>query len=512
MVRGAFCALAMLVAAGCATPPEDPAARAEYDEANDPVEPFNRFVFDVNLGFDKYFLKPIATAYRDAVPEGMRDAAHNFLQNLRSPLILVHDVLQGEPHRASVTFRRFLVNSVVGFAGLVDVADMALGLPFHDEDFGQTLAVWGAGEGFYLVLPLFGPSNVRDAVGLGVDSVINPTSIALNRYGPTWGPFALTVLSGLDQRSRAIDSLEEVERTAIDFYATLRSLYRQKRENEIANGRPTAGHRDAPTVDTKVSGDVPTLLGDTPTPTALTASPVPVEARSLPSPQAAAARGHYETDDWAPWAGSKPLIAFNPPSVPPPMDELAAPSRLAAYRPAAAAPAPVAPARAQPPLAAAPSPLAASPSPLAVSPMPAPPPMPAPAAAQPVPQAGAPAMPGRERESPVATILFRSGSAGLTANDRALLRHVAVLAQQNGAGLRVVGHAGESAAGLDELSLRFFNFDMSWARASAAAEELERAGLPLQHIVIEAKGEMEPMRTATAPDDSGNRRVVVYFQ
>jgi phospholipid-binding lipoprotein MlaA len=477
---------ALLLAAGCATPPEDPVARAAYDEAADPLEPFNRFMFDVHQAIDGAVLKPVATAYRDAVPEPMRDALRNLLRNLRSPLILTHDLLQGEPGRAAVTFQRFLVNSAFGFAGLVDVADLAIGLKFHDEDFGQTLGVWGMDEGFYLFLPVIGPSSGRDALGLVVDSVIDPVSLLFAHYDITYGPFARAVLTALDQRSRAIDTLDDVERTSIDFYAALRSLYRQKRDDEILNGRPAPPGRRAPMIETPVakpldpnvpvpSAVAPVIAGVAP------ALPVPVPASaaapaSRPEGSGAAVSAPRAGVDWSAWT---PALAFNPPQIsdapapapaPPPAMQPAPQAQPAVYRPAS-------------------------------------PPAPAiqPASYRPQPPA-APA------DAPAATILFRAGSAALNANDRALLRQLAATAEARGASLRVVGHAGERAAGMDELGARFYNFDLSWARASAAAEELERAGLPFQRIVIEARGSTEPLDPVGAGDGQGNRRVNVHLQ
>jgi phospholipid-binding lipoprotein MlaA len=245
-LMGAALAATMLTS-GCATPPTDPDARAAYDEANDPLEPLNRYFFDVNYALDQLFFRPIAGMYRTGVPEPLRDAIHNFLRNLRSPLILIHDLAQGEPGRAGITLQRFALNSTLGVGGFIDFADDVMGVPFHDEDAGQTLAIWGAGDSFYLMLPFYGPSNPRDAGGIVIDSFIDPVSILFRIYGPAYGPQARSVLTALDARSRAIDALDEVERTSIDFYATLRSLYRQRREDEIRQGRPS-GNQGAPTI------------------------------------------------------------------------------------------------------------------------------------------------------------------------------------------------------------------------------------------------------------------------
>ena len=229
---------------GCASVPDDPEARAEFKETNDPLEPFNRTMFDINRFIDFMLLKPAAIVYRDLVPEPGRDAVRNFLNNLRSPVVLANDLMQLEMKRAGVTLGRFLVNSTAGIGGLFDVATN-FGLEYHDEDFGQTLAVHGAGEGAYLVLPILGPANVRDGIGLVVDIFLDPLTYILANQDLEWVAFARAGVDGIDRRSRVIDVLDDIERTSLDYYATIRSLYRQRRADEIRNGEPTAS-RPAP--------------------------------------------------------------------------------------------------------------------------------------------------------------------------------------------------------------------------------------------------------------------------
>jgi phospholipid-binding lipoprotein MlaA len=227
--------VAALLAAGCATPPADPEAVEAYNEANDPLEPMNRAVFDLNQGFDRNLLKPAAIGYRDLFPDGFRASVNNALHNLRSPVIFANDILQGEGGRAAETLMRFAVNSVLGFAGLFDVAG-GYGMERHSEDFGQTLAVWGFDEGFYLMLPVFGPSNPRDAVGLVVDGFIDP----FGYIAPFAFRFTRSAVEGIDKREGVLEVLDELERTSVDFYATVRSLYRQRRADEIRQGEPGA--------------------------------------------------------------------------------------------------------------------------------------------------------------------------------------------------------------------------------------------------------------------------------
>jgi phospholipid-binding lipoprotein MlaA len=228
-------ALGALVITGCATMPSDPEARAAYLEASDPLEPLNRAIFSFNLGLDKAVLRPLAAAYNTVLPDPVRDGVRNFLNNLRTPIVLANDVLQGEIGRAGETVGRFLLNSTIGVGGLFDIAT-ELGFEFHDEDFGQTLAVWGVGEGPYLMLPILGPSNPRDAVGLVGEYFADPVVIWTTNTDREWILYTRTGVDAVDRRSRNVKTLEELERTSLDFYAAVRSLYRQRRMDEIRNG------------------------------------------------------------------------------------------------------------------------------------------------------------------------------------------------------------------------------------------------------------------------------------
>jgi phospholipid-binding lipoprotein MlaA len=237
-LAGRLSAIGLVVAlalSACATPTaDDPDARTELTAINDPWEPFNRAVFEFNRVLDRALLRPVAQVYRGVIPELGREMVKNFLDNLRSPVILVNDILQGEMNRASETGTRFLANTTVGLGGLFDVTD----IEFHSEDFGQTLAVWGFEEGPYLVLPLLGPSPIRDTIGLIGDSFLDPVTWythRTDRHAISWVRYGMRAV---DRRSRNIETLDEIERSAIDLYATVRSLYRQRRSDEVLNGRP----------------------------------------------------------------------------------------------------------------------------------------------------------------------------------------------------------------------------------------------------------------------------------
>jgi phospholipid-binding lipoprotein MlaA len=224
----------------CATRPDpsDPEAVAEFRQNNDPLEPLNRAGYFVNDGIDTLVLRPAAEAYRIIIAPEIREAIRNVLGNLRTPVILVNDVLQGETQRAGTTLGRFVINTTIGIGGIMDRAK-DFGLLGHTEDFGQTLAVWGAPEGPYLFIPVLGPSNPRDLAGAGVDIATNPlTWISGN---DTWDAVMITRtgLTALDTREGLIEPLDALRQGSLDPYATLRSAYRQRRNREISNV-PTA--------------------------------------------------------------------------------------------------------------------------------------------------------------------------------------------------------------------------------------------------------------------------------
>ncbi len=229
--------LAALLLVGCATrpPASDPEAVAEFEATNDPAEPFNRAMYDVHEGIDRVVLRPVASAWREVVPRPVRQGVRNALGNLRSPVILLNDLLQGETDRAGRTASRFVINSTLGIGGLIDVANDHFNLPGHSEDWGQTLARWKAEEGPYLFIPVLGPSNPRDLFGFMLGIASDPfTWIG---QGPAvealyWSRTGMTVV---DTRENLLDTLDDVQRTSLDPYATLRSAYRQRRQADIEN-------------------------------------------------------------------------------------------------------------------------------------------------------------------------------------------------------------------------------------------------------------------------------------
>lgn len=221
--------------AGCATPPDDPQARADFEAVNDPLEPVNRAMFEFHQAIDHFLLKPVAFVYQNLIPQPLQTGIRSALVNLRTPIILANDLLQGETDRAGDTLQRFAINSTVGVLGFYDAADKWFGIAPHTEDFGQTLATWGTGEGPYLFIPVLGPSNPRDLGGLVVDTVADPLNWYLNNTDREGWVYARAALTGVDARSQLLETLDNLEKTSLDYYVTLRTVYRQRRADEIAN-------------------------------------------------------------------------------------------------------------------------------------------------------------------------------------------------------------------------------------------------------------------------------------
>jgi phospholipid-binding lipoprotein MlaA len=230
LVFAASLSVAGLLAAHAAV--AQPAAEPMAEDNGDPWENTNRAIFNFNQHVDRTVLVPVANAYRVVMPVPLRDAVHDFLQNLNGPIIFANDVLQGQFGLAGDTLGRLVVNTTLGLGGMVDVATKA-GVPYHTNDLGITLATWGISPGPYMMLPVLGPSNPRDLFGDVADSYGDPGNIVASDYHRIWASFARAATSGIDERSRNIESLAEIERTSLDYYATIRSLSRQRRAAQI---------------------------------------------------------------------------------------------------------------------------------------------------------------------------------------------------------------------------------------------------------------------------------------
>ncbi|MDP6588275.1 MAG: VacJ family lipoprotein [Alphaproteobacteria bacterium] len=223
-------------------PPPAPVARHAgglgAEEISDPLEGFNRAVFFLNDGLDTILIRPIAYLYGNILPPFVKRRVRNFFTNVNEPVTFANDLLQLEFEDAGVIGARFLVNSTVGLAGLFDVAS-EIGLEPHKADFGQTLYSYGTGPGPYLVLPLLGPSNLRDSTGLVVDAVLNPFTWLLEPEEN----IAIAVGKGLVRREELLVPLDSLRESSVDYYAALRSLYYQDRA--VALGRGSAADNSA---------------------------------------------------------------------------------------------------------------------------------------------------------------------------------------------------------------------------------------------------------------------------
>ena len=221
---------------------------AKSKPVKDCFEPINRVTFAVNQGLDKVIFKPVAIGYR-ALPSPVRTGVSNALDNLSNLVTIPNNVLQGELKKAGVNTGRFVINTTIGIVGLFDVAQN-LGFPEYErEDYGQTLGVMGVGPGCYLVLPVLGPSTIRDTAGsfiniMGGDPWYNASVNGNNEFLSDSDYLASRVLGGIDFRAKNIDSLENLEKNSMDLYASFRSLYLQDRQQKILNSKTTTETMD----------------------------------------------------------------------------------------------------------------------------------------------------------------------------------------------------------------------------------------------------------------------------
>ena len=223
-----------LAVSGCAVSPapgNTPTAGAA-ESTDDPFEDTNRGIFGFNQAVDRAVLVPVAKTYRTVLPPPVRTSLHNFLQNLDGPVIFMNDALQGQVGLAANTLGRLAINTTIGFGGMFDVAAV-IGIPYHSNDLGVTLATWGFSDGPYIVIPVLGPSNVRDLIGQVGDSFADPGDYVAAEHHMIWAAIARNTTAGIDVRSRNIESLADIEKTALDYYATIRSLYRQRRAAQV---------------------------------------------------------------------------------------------------------------------------------------------------------------------------------------------------------------------------------------------------------------------------------------
>jgi phospholipid-binding lipoprotein MlaA len=215
----------------------DAAATAGSGADYDPWQRMNRGIFWLNDRADHYVLEPVAKGWDVIMPEPAETSVSNFFTNLRFPVVMLNNVLQGKPGDAAIDVGRFMVNTTFGIGGLFDPATI-WGLERHSEDFGQTLGVWGAQSGPYIMLPLLGPSNARDTVGRAGDWFINPLNDCCISTDERVAIFGTSAVS---EREANIEVIDDLRANSLDLYATVRTVYTQRRDTEIRNGAPAGG-------------------------------------------------------------------------------------------------------------------------------------------------------------------------------------------------------------------------------------------------------------------------------
>ena len=224
--------------------PRDPIEQGRLDSANDPAEAINREIFKVNKVFDDFILKPVARAYVEGVSPELRQSIHNFTNNVGAPVVFANDVLQGNAERAWNTTQRFAINTTIGIVGFVDVAD-TWGRPHHYADLGQTFGVWGIAPGPAVQIPILGPSNLRDALGLATTSLAGTLALqGTTGSVVSYTQFGATGVDDIDYRSKLLPNTDALEKNSKDLYASIRLVKAQLRAKLVEEGKAGRVSRD----------------------------------------------------------------------------------------------------------------------------------------------------------------------------------------------------------------------------------------------------------------------------
>ena len=239
-----FLTLLCIFSANAGSDGTDELSKNKPKEIKDCFETLNRGTFALNQGLDKIIFKPVAKAYR-TLPSPIRTGTNNALLNLSSLVTIPNNVLQGELKTAGVNTGRFIINTTIGIFGIFDVATKMGFSEYEKEDYGQTLGVWGVGPGCYLVLPVLGPSTLRDTAGsfiniMGGDPYYNVSAHGNNEYLDKSDYMLTKTLTAIDFRAKNLETFDNLEKNSIDFYASVKSLYLQDRQRKIANTKPNA--------------------------------------------------------------------------------------------------------------------------------------------------------------------------------------------------------------------------------------------------------------------------------
>ena len=214
-------------------------SKKDPQQVKDCFEGINRSTFALNQGLDKVIFKPVAKVYR-SLPSPVRSGTSNALVNISSLITIPNNILQGDFKRAGVNTGRFAINTTLGVFGIFNVAKKVGFSKYEKEDYGQTLGAWGVGAGCYIVLPVLGPTTVRDTAGsfmnlVGGDPWYNASVNGNNEYLSDTMFMTTKILSGIDFRAKNLDSIDNLEKNSLDFYASVRSLYLQNRQRKISN-------------------------------------------------------------------------------------------------------------------------------------------------------------------------------------------------------------------------------------------------------------------------------------
>lgn len=246
-----FLGLAIMVSAlalsvtGCAMNPKG-AGTGDETAISDPLEPVNRMTFAFNEMVDAVLLTPITSLYRAVVPQVARNAVHNVVDNLKSPVYLANELLQGNVKDAGTVVQRFAINTVAGVGGIVDVAAKQ-GVTYQPEDFGQTLASWGVDSGPYIVWPILGPSTLRDSVGFVADVAMDPIYWYAKNTDRDAINHTRAGLTLVDTKDRTLDLVQDLRRNSGDMYTAMQSVYIQRRQALVNDLEP--GKQSLPTIE-----------------------------------------------------------------------------------------------------------------------------------------------------------------------------------------------------------------------------------------------------------------------
>lgn len=231
-IGSALLSLSVFAVAGCSTTPKpkDPEALAEYEQTNDPYEATNRDMYDITHFIDKNAFAPVARAYVWAIPEEIRNALGNLVTTWNEPVVFFSDVGNGKPRLAGDTFMRWVINMTVGLGGFIDVAGQVADIQHHDDDPGVVLASWGVPSGPYLFVPFLGPNTYRTLGGYVMGIGVQPINYAPRGYGLLTFNWAYNIMGAINARANYLDAVDQLEKDALDPYATIRSGWQQQRK------------------------------------------------------------------------------------------------------------------------------------------------------------------------------------------------------------------------------------------------------------------------------------------